>query len=136
MEPSNTGTAGVRFLPHSTNFERKPVKYTKEARKSLVTAFTAAREHLSGTHHDTKELCEFICHTLDRVEHFKKIPRETVLLARQLIMDRLQGEGTFTNWLLEFRKVTAKDIGIDRQTNMGRKAQAAWLESLIQEFSA
>ena len=109
---------------------------TASTRSQVHGAFKKALKLLSDTHHGRNE---HICTCLQDLEHAGKISTAAMLAARKIVMERLNGSYTLSSWLRMHGGVPEEDVSDDREYNAGRRAQAArkaWLESLVQEFSA
>lgn len=108
-------------------------------RKALARAFSAAKDHLSPTCEDSRSKSEFICLALRNAMSVAKITESEFRMARAIIESRLKGRDTFTDWLICDSGVPRVHVTYDRNENDGRQAQitrAAWLDSLIAEFSS
>ena len=106
-------------------------KYTRAQRARLRFAFNKALSILSPT---GTSVHSHICICIEYLRIQGEISQNTSKLARSIVMQRLEGHGTLSSWLV------AQGVGgiqADRWDNESRKMQETrrqWLISLREEF--
>ena len=99
------------------------MKYTKQQRKDLHTAFKAAQPYL--------EEQVFLCWAVGEAYIAGKIDLEQITLARSLIEHRIRPHHTVSDWLVVSAGVPDKEI----TPKAMRAYRKRWLASLDKEFS-
>ena len=99
------------------------MKYTKQQRKDLHTAFKAAQPYL--------EEQVFLCWAVGEAYIAGKIDLEQITLARSLIEHRIHPHHTVSDWLVVSAGVPNRELTVKTK----RAYRKRWLESLIKEFS-
>lgn len=117
------------------------MEYTKTERKEIARLFKDAKAFLSHDNDGTyvSDVSYHICSSISLAANSSGRHRlHTVRRAKSIISERLDGYGTFVQWLMNQSPKIRREVKQDISINSGRKVQAhrhAWLDMLIEEFS-
>ena len=103
------------------------MKYTREQKQRMAEAFRKAAAVLTLENtpgYDVRRT--YICLAIEVTED-----RSTVRLCRDLIRSRLDGRGTFRDWLQYEARIDPSELTYEAV----QQHRLAWLKLLIEEFS-
>lgn len=114
------------------------MSYTQFKRKELAHAFKCALRHLANSNVDFRIGKNIrICACLSQAYLANEISYTTKMRAQDIVMERLGVYCYYDSWIEQQVGSVAYDA--DQNKNQGKKLQrgrAAWLKSLIKEFSS
>jgi hypothetical protein len=113
---------------------------SQKTRAQMAEAFGAALKYLSPVN-DPIPAGQYsnICGCLGKAWGASECTAVGMSHAKEVVMERLNGSVYFTAWMLQDGRISRSQILRDGEKKQGRMMQAArkaWLESLVQEFTA
>jgi hypothetical protein len=110
-------------------------EFTKEQRQQIAEAFKAAKDFLwDGLGGNRARRERYICYALAEAACAKRVEQFSRLRAAGVINHRLGQHAYLEGWLQHYARIPLAEINSDLPRLQATRP--AWLDSLIEEFSA